>query len=95
MKRKTVIILCACMVFAAAQGCASQPQDAGSGTETLQEGGTEMQEGPGVASVDIAYNAEDYVTLGDYMGVEVSLNEAEYQVTDEDVGAYADQMIFI
>lgn len=93
MKRKIVMVLSACMVFAAAQGCASRPQDAGAGTETPQEGGAEMREGPEVYSVDIEYDPEDYVTLGDYMGVEVSLNEAEYQVADEDVEDYADQML--
>lgn len=95
MKRKSVIILGACMTLAMAAGCGDQPQDAGTDTEALMEGQTEagMQEGGGVASVDIEYQAEDYVTLGDYMGIDVSLNEADYQVTEEDVNSYADQMI--
>lgn len=95
MKRRTVMMLAACMALAMAAGCGSQPQGGETDTEALTEGGTEAgaPESGSVASVDIEYQAEDYVTLGDYMGLDVSLNEADYQVTDADVESYADQMI--
>lgn len=90
MKRKTIALLTVCMVFAAAAGCGEPEDHSGTGTETLLESGTEIQE---TAGAKTSYHAEDYVTLGDYLGVNVSLNEADYQVTDDTVNEYADQMI--
>ena len=81
MKKKTIALLTVCMVFAAA-GCGEPKDNSGPGTETLLESGTETQE---TADAGISYHAEDYVTLGDYLGVKVSLNEADYQVSDDRV----------
>lgn len=94
MKRKITAILIACMAMTAAAGCGSQVENAEN-----SETGTEMpveedtQAGASTASIDIAYNVMDYVTLGDYMNVEVTLNESDYQITEDTVNSYVDQMI--
>lgn len=92
MKRKLVVILMACMAVAAG-GCGDKKEDgaAPEGTEQLSEAGTE--ESVSVASIDIPYEVGDYVTLGDYTNLEVTLNEADYEVTEESVNAYVDQTI--
>lgn len=90
MKRKTVAILFVCTAVAMAAGCGSNPGN-GSGTEAVLEEGTET--GNPNASINIAYNVDDYVTLGDYENVEVTLNEADYQVDDASVSSYIEQMI--
>ena len=45
------------------------------------------------SSVDITYDVMDHVTLGDYMNVDVTLNESDYQITEDAVNSYVDQMI--
>lgn len=91
MKKKLVLVLMLCMGLAFSAGCADTKDQAQADTEELKEAGTET---PDAAKRDtIEYNAEDYVTLGDYKGLKISLNEADYQFTDEDVNSYADQMI--
>lgn len=90
MKRKTTALLTICMITALAAGCGNSKNNSTDGTESI-EAGTEI--GSVTASADIAYNVDDYVKLGDYMDVAVTLNEADYQVTDDDVNNYADQMI--
>lgn len=89
MKRKTGAILLVCTVIASAAGCGSNPGNT-SGTEALTEG---TEAGNPNASIQIEYNVDDYVTLGDYKNVEVTLNEADYQVDDEGVKSYVEQMI--
>ncbi len=89
MKKKTIALLTVCMIFLAA-GCGKSDDNSNTDTETLPESGTESNT---TAAAGIEYHAEDYVTMGDYLGVNVSLNEAEYQVTDDSVNEYADQMI--
>lgn len=99
MKRKTLIILAACAALATAAGCGSRPNEPEENTESLPDGteaGGVTNAGSGEEAIkraDIEYNPEDYVTLGEYMGLAVTLNEADYQVTEEDVNSYADQMI--
>ena len=89
MKRKTVSILLVCPAIAAISGCGSKPGN-NSGTEALTEG---TETGNPNASINIEYNVDDYVKLGDYKNVEVTLNEADYQVNDETVKNYVEQMI--
>lgn len=91
MKRKITAILIACMAITAAAGCGDKPKNGQTDTEVLTE--TETQEGASVSSIDIPYDAMDYVTLGDYKNVEVRLNEDDYQITEETVNSYVDQMI--
>lgn len=44
------------------------------------------------ASADIEYTAGDYVTLGDYMNLKITMKE-EYVITDEDVQEYIEEKI--
>lgn len=91
MKRKTIAALLCCMVMAAFAGCGSA--NGGENvrdTETIQ--GTETA-GNAVYSADIKYDVSDYVTLGDYKNLAVTLDSADYEVTDESLNSYVDQMI--
>lgn len=90
MKRKTTALLTICMITALAAGCGNSKNNSTDGTESVEAG---TENGFVTASADITYNVDDYVKLGDYMDVAVTLNEADYQVTDDDVNNYADQMI--
>lgn len=94
MKRRAITILFLCMAISVA-GCGdTKPQaDTESGTEMLEEAATGAQPGASAASVDISYDAKDYVKLGDYSNMEVTLNEADYEVTDDAVNNYVDQSI--
>lgn len=91
MKRRITAILIACMAMTAAAGCGNKQENAQTDTEVPAE--TDTQEGTSVSSLDITYDVMDYVTLGDYMNVEVRLNEGDYQITEEAVNSYVDQMI--
>ena len=63
------------------------------GTGAVSEEETKIP-GSTMASVDIKYDVEDYVTLGDYTGIEVTLNEADYEVTEDKVNSYVDEAIY-
>ncbi len=89
MKKKTIQLALACMIFAAAAGCGKE--DAGTDTEAVLSEGTEA--GGVSADSNITYDVDEYVTLGDYMNVEVTLNELDYQVTEDAVNTYVDQTI--
>lgn len=91
MKRKITAILLACLAVTTAAGCGNKADSAQTGTETPAENDT--QEGAAVSSIDISYDVMDHVTLGDYMNVDVTLKEADYQITEEAVNTYVDQMI--
>ena len=70
MKRKTTALLTICMITALAAGCGNSKKNSTDATESV-EAGTES--GSVTASADIAYNVDDYVKLGDYMDVAVTL----------------------
>lgn len=90
MKRKTVVFLCVCMAAAAAAGCGNKDGNGSADTEAVLSESTEAAQ----AGAEVSYNVDDFVTLGDYMNIEISLKEADYQVTDEKVNEYVDQMIY-
>ena len=90
MKRKTVVFLCVCMAAAAAAGCGNKDGNGSGDTEAVLSESTEAAQ----AGAEVSYNVDDFVTLGDYMNIEISLKEADYQVTDEKVNEYVDQMIY-
>lgn len=71
------MLLCVAMV-AAISGCGKKDGNNIDGTET--------------ASADIEYNAADYVTLGDYLNLKITMDK-EYVITDEDVKAYIEKNI--
>lgn len=80
MKKKIVaLLLCVCMA-ATATACGNKK----SGTEN----GTEVAEATETTSfASIEYNATDYVKLGDYKGIDVTIDD-DYQVEDSDVADY-------
>lgn len=87
MKKKTIALLL-CMMMVIPAGCGNKNANV-EGTETVvTEGSTEA-----VLSADMEYDVNDYVKLGDYMDVEVTLNSADYVVNDEAVNSYVDQLI--
>lgn len=89
MKKKTVVMLF-CVMAALMGGCEVK---SGSAEQGNTEAVIQEQETESVSSADIAYNVEDYVTLGDYSNIEVDLNAADYVVDDDAVNSYVDQMI--
>lgn len=80
MKKKIMLLLCAVCTAALLGGCGTNQKensDQKESTDTEETGGSEDKKEA------IEYNAADYVELGEYMGLEVSLGS--YEVTDEDV----------
>lgn len=87
-KRAVVLLLCMAMSFAA--GCGSNQQDTAEGTEAVES----LEAESGTETKVAAYDIEDYVELAeDYRDVEVTIDESAYEVTDEKVDAYAEQII--
>ncbi|MCM1256954.1 MAG: FKBP-type peptidyl-prolyl cis-trans isomerase [Roseburia sp.] len=86
--KKKIMLLLLCLFCAFPAGCGGD-----SGEKSVD--GTEVsKEAPGVKSTDIQYDVNDYVTLGDYMDVEVTIGDAsEYEVTEDAVKEYAEQLI--
>lgn len=87
MKKKAITLLLACMTIAVLAGCGG---DAANSKEELES--TEAAAST-VKSANIEYNVDDYVTLGDYKNLEITLNEADYEITDETRNTYAEEMI--
>ncbi|MCI8992610.1 MAG: trigger factor [Eubacterium sp.] len=77
MKKKLVIALLIAAALGIAGGCGKDSKNISS--DTVTEGVSSD-----VAAEMIEYDVEDYVTLGDYKGIEVSI-ENTYDVTDESV----------
>lgn len=71
------MLLCVAMV-AAMIGCGKKTENNVEGTET--------------ASADIEYVAAEYVTLGDYLNLKITMDK-EYVITDEDVSEYIEKNI--
>lgn len=100
MKRKTVTFLLVCMTMALFAGCGDASQKSVEGTETVESTEENQQlvggnhdTGTTVASSEIEYNVDDFVTLGDYENVEITLNKADYEFDQEDVDQYIAQLI--
>lgn len=68
--------------------CGKTNKDNTQGTETVAETETEVIP----SSADITYDAGDYVSLGDYMNMEVTLDK-DYQVTDDMVKNYVNNNV--
>ena len=93
MKRVTAMLLCASMVLAMT-ACGNKKTEEASTTEPKKEeaaaGSIELGE---AKLADFEYNASDYVTLGEYKGMEVHLS-GEYEYSDEGFKTYVnDTMI--
>ena len=78
MKKKLMLLLCAVCAAALFGGCGTDKKENDSKGE-----GTEEAEGSEGHTEPIQYNADEYVELGEYKGLEISLGS--YEVTDEEV----------
>ncbi len=94
MKRKNYLLAAAVIVsLAVFAGCGGKGKDSAGGTKTDTEGGTGEADadkagtGEGTQAVESGdYSVDDYVTLGDYKGMEVEYIIPE--VLDDDVEMY-------
>lgn len=83
MKKKAVALLLCVSMMMTLNACGKTNNDTADNTEIGLEADTESYG----SSADIEYNASDYVTLGDYKNMEVTL-DYDYAVTDESVEDY-------
>ena len=88
MKKKAVALLLCVSMMMTLNACGKTNKDNTAGTETVAE--TEAEVIP--SSADITYDAGDYVSLGDYMNMEVTLDK-DYQVTDDMVKNYVNNNV--
>ena len=88
MKKKAVALLLCVSMMMTLNACGKTNKDNTQGTETVAETETEVIP----SSADITYDAGDYVSLGDYMNMEVTLDK-DYQVTDDMVKNYVNNNV--
>ena len=88
MKKKAVALLLCVSMMMTLNACGNSNKDNTEGTETVAETETEVIP----SSADITYDAGDYVSLGDYMNMEVTLDK-DYQVTDDMVKNYVNNNV--
>ena len=88
MKKKAVALLLRVSMMMTLNACGKTNKDNTQGTETVAETETEVIP----SSADITYDAGDYVSLGDYMNMEVTLDK-DYQVTDDMVKNYVNNNV--
>lgn len=81
MKKKLVVLLAAVCAVSMLGGC---------GSDKKNDKKSDKKESKSTASID--YNASDYVTLGDYLGMQVAL-DSNYEVTDDDVKSKIETLI--
>lgn len=86
MKKKLVILLVAVCAVSMLGGCGTGKKSDKKETKETEE--TEENK----AAKDIEYNASDYVTLGEYKGMEVKLT-SNYEVTEEDVKSKIESLL--
>lgn len=79
MKKKIMLLLCAVCAAALLGGCGTDQKE---NSDKKESTGKEEASGSKEQKT-VEYNAADYVELGEYKGLEVSLGS--YEVTDEDV----------
>ena len=63
-----------------------------SDTEASTEADTESKDSDSKEQTELEYDVDEYVTLGDYKGIEVTL-EGEYEYTDEGFDKYVSEII--
>ena len=88
MKRKIAKVLVASLIGLQLVGCATQNNET---TETAQETTQEVTEKTGVSVYFREINVGDYVTLGEYKGLEVT--NTEQPIGDGDVDNYIQYML--
>lgn len=87
MKKKLVMLLAACCVVAMLGGCKNDKKNTEDDKKT-----EESADGAEAEKSFIEYDPADYVTLGEYKGIEISLSST-YEVTDEAVREGVEKMI--
>lgn len=92
MKKKIVALLLCTVLAVSVTGCANNKDKNGEsvheGTENV--GGTETSK----PSASIEYDAKEYVTLGNYEGLEVTLDQ-DYEVDDKTVADYVNDNVIV
>lgn len=92
MKKKLVILLAAVCAVSMLGGCGTG-KNSNKKEEQKTEGEQKTEEEQETkAAKDMEYNASDYVTLGEYKGMEVKLT-SNYEVTDEDVKSRIESLL--
>lgn len=90
MKRKIIMILLAAVMTVSAAACGDEKQESGNSSQSQTDdkgedkGGDEAE----AAADKVSYDIDKCVTLGDYSGLKISL-ENTYKVTKADVEEYA------
>ncbi|MEY8516257.1 trigger factor [Lachnospiraceae bacterium 29-84] len=102
MKKRVVLVVAAACAFSLLWGCGtkkneqgSSGSDQGSNTEESSqagqdEGDTENKDASG-SGTQASYDASEYVELGEYMGLKLTVGT--YEVTDEDVKSQIESML--
>ena len=91
MKKKMAKVLVAGLVGLQLIGCSNQNTANTEETQETQEVATESTENTNVVPIYFKeINADEYVTLGDYKGLEVV--NSTVTITDEDVDSYIEYM---
>lgn len=92
MKKKIVTLLLCAVLAVSVTGCGKDKKENG---ESIQEG-TEVSGGTEISksSASLAYDAKDYVTLGNYEGLEVTLDQ-DYEVDDKTVADYVNNNVIV
>lgn len=90
MKRKIIMILLAAVMTVSAAACGDEKQESGnsSQSQTDDEGEDKGGDEAEAAADKVSYDIDKCVTLGDYSGLKISL-ENTYKVTKADVEEYA------
>ncbi len=85
MKKKIVVLLAAVCVVTLLGGCGTEKNNntQKSNTETENKNTNSNSEEKSGNTTEITYNVDDYVELGEYKGLEITLGS--YDVTEEDV----------
>lgn len=86
MKKRTLILVALCALTLAA-GCGNEAKENGA----AENQNTESEANENTETAKRNYKALDYVTLGEYTGIEVSAEKAE--VTEEDIKEYVENML--
>lgn len=99
MKRKLAVLLAAVCAVSMLGGCGSNQtnekvndKENTENKETKEENETEGNETEEKKAKDMEYNASDYVTLGEYKGMEIKL-DSNYEVTEEEVKSSIEKLI--
>lgn len=94
MKKKLAVLLAAVCAVSMLGGCGSNQtnekkndKESTEDKETKEENETEEKR-----AKDMVYNASDYVTLGEYKGMEIKL-DSDYEVTEDEVKSNIEKLI--